>query len=92
MRSSDEFSAYFQFFPPFHIKFILLTMKSSSLKEFSFLKSMPPLGETLEEKVKVNQWYSTLTRDEKGIVVRLFLNGGRKDVPKQKFYSGIKNL
>ena len=71
---------------------MLLTMQFSSFKEFSFLKSMPPLGETLEEKVKVNQWYSTLTRDEKGIVVRLFLNGGRKDVPKQKFYSGMKNL
>ena len=50
---------------------------------------MPPIGQTLQEKVLVNQWFSSLCPEEKKITAELFFttSGPQKDVP-ENFYQG----
>ena len=65
----------------------------SSSIEYRFLKSMPPLATTMTEKVAVNNWFSTLTSEEKRICQDLFLtkSGPQKDLVKT-FYQGRRFL
>ena len=49
---------------------------------------MPSFGTDIESKIEMNNWYEKLSVTQKSIVERFYLQMGRKDVLRSKFYPG----